>query len=78
MPVNVGKGVLAVKYLFCEIQKICTIYLELETVFYHFNCLPFLNCSPVNDDSNNTAEFSFMDNKVNNTAEFSFMDNGKY
>ncbi|RXN13682.1 G2 M phase-specific E3 ubiquitin- ligase-like protein [Labeo rohita] len=31
--------------------------------------------SPVNDDSNNTAEFSFMDNKVNNTAEFSFMGN---
>ncbi|RXN23921.1 E3 ubiquitin- ligase ZNRF2-like protein [Labeo rohita] len=30
--------------------------------------------SPVNDDSNNTAEFSFMDNKVNNTAEFSFME----
>ncbi|XP_073805090.1 uncharacterized protein [Danio rerio] len=31
--------------------------------------------SPVNDDSNNTAEFSFMNNEVNNTADFSIMDN---
>ncbi len=78
MPVNVGKGVQAVKCLFCEIEKICTSYLALETVFHNFNCLPFLNCSSVDDDSNNTAELSFMDNDVNNTAEFSVMDNGNY
>ncbi|XP_058636676.1 G2/M phase-specific E3 ubiquitin-protein ligase-like isoform X2 [Onychostoma macrolepis] len=31
--------------------------------------------SPVDNDVNNTAEFSIMDNDVNNTAEFSIMDN---